>query len=103
METASGRIPWFVMLRPRRESLFTKEKILIRQTASRILASYDSEQWYCLKSGIIIQLPEDSGISYSYLIAILNSKLMNFLYQDLVGEGGEYFQKLNQFNSLNCR
>jgi type I restriction-modification system DNA methylase subunit len=97
-ETATGRIPWFVMLRPRREKLFIKEKILIRQTASKILASYDDKQWHCLKSGIIIQLSDKSIVSYNYLIAILNSKLMDFLYQDLVGEGGRIFPEVKPIN-----
>jgi len=94
VETASGRIKWYVMLRPRRLKLFEKEKILVRQTANKIMASHDIHKWYCLKSGLIIQLPENSSLSYSYLLAILNSKLMNFLYQDLVGEGGRLFPEV---------
>ncbi len=94
VETASGRIPWFVMLRPRREKLFVKDKILIRQTADRILACFDKDQWHCLKSGIIIQLGDNSNINYNYLLALLNSKLMDFLYQDLVGEGSRVFPEV---------
>ncbi|MCX6294444.1 MAG: hypothetical protein NT127_09170, partial [Sphingobacteriales bacterium] len=51
-------------------------------------------KWYCLKSGIIIQLPSESKISYSYLLSILNSSLMNFLYQDLVNEGNRIFPEV---------
>ena len=61
VETKSGAIPWHVMLRPRRPKLFEEPKILIRQTANRIMAAYDEEKWYCLKSGIIIQLPKKIG------------------------------------------
>ena len=98
VETASGSIPWFVMLRPRREKLFNEEKILVRQTASKILACYDDKKWHCLKSGILVQLSKDSIISYNYLIAILNSKLMDFIYQDLVGEGGRIFPEVKPIN-----
>jgi len=94
VETASGRIKWYVMLRPRRLKLFEKEKILIRQTANKIIASYDSDKWYCLKSGLIVQLPSDSNITYEYLLGVLNSKLMDFIYQDLVGEGGRIFPEV---------
>jgi len=94
VETASGRIKWYVMLRPRRLKLFEKEKILIRQTANKIIASYDSNKWYCLKSSLIVQLPETSNITYKYLLAILNSKIMDFIYQDLVGEGGRVFPEV---------
>ncbi len=93
-ETKSGIIPYYVMLRPRREKLFIEPKILIRQTANRIIAAYDEEQWYCLKSALIIQLSDKSTISYYYLLGILNSKLMNFLYKDLVNEEARIFPEV---------
>jgi hypothetical protein len=94
VETKSGVIPWYVMLRPRRKKLFEEPKILIRQTANKIIAAYDEEQWYCLKSGIIIQLAKDSPISYLYLLGLLNSKLMDFLYNDLVNEDNRIFPEV---------
>lgn len=94
VETKSGSIPWYVMLRPRRQKLFDKPKILIRQTADRIIASYDIESWYCLKSGIIVQLSKNSTLTYNYLLAILNSNLMNFVYNDLVNEGKRVFPEV---------
>jgi hypothetical protein len=94
VETKSGVIPYYVMLRPRRKKLFVEPKILIRQTANRIIAAYDEDQWYCLKSGIIVQLPNKSEVQYLYLLAILNSKLMNFLYSDLVNEDVRIFPEV---------
>lgn len=93
-EAMNGTIKWYSLNWPRRKKLFENEKILIRQTASRILACYDKDQWYCLKSGLIVQLPEDSNLSYPYLTGVLNSKLLNFLYQDLVGEGDRIFPEV---------
>ncbi len=94
VETASGIIPWFTLYRPRRKKLFDEPKILIRQTADRILASVDYEKWYCLKSAIIVQLKENSAIKYEYLLAVLNSRLINFLYDDLVGEQARVFPEV---------
>jgi hypothetical protein len=94
VETKSGVIPWYVMLRPRRQKLFEEPKILIRQTANRIIAAYDDEKWYCLKSGIIIQLPNETNLSYKYLLGLLNSSLMNFLYNDLVNEDNRIFPEV---------
>jgi adenine-specific DNA-methyltransferase len=94
VETKSGIIPYYVMLRPRRKKLFIEPKILIRQTANRIIAAYDEDKWYCLKSGIIVQLPNQSEIQYLYLLALLNSKLMNFLYSDLVNEDARIFPEV---------
>jgi len=94
VETVSGVIPWFVMLRPRRQKLFEKPKILIRQTANKIIAAFDDEKWYCLKSGLIVQLPDNSGLHYFYLLALLNSKLIDFLYHDLVNEDHRIFPEV---------
>jgi hypothetical protein len=85
---------WYSLNRPRRKKLFDKNKILIRQTANRIIAAYDDMGWYCLKSGLIIQLPENSELDYFYLLALLNSTLFNFLYHDLVNEDNRIFPEV---------
>ena len=93
-EAANGKINWYALNWARRKKLFEEPKILIRQTANKIMAAYDEEGWYCLKSGLIVQLPSKSELSYKYLLAILNSKLMDFLYQDLVNEGDRVFPEV---------
>lgn len=94
METKTGAVPWFVMLRPRRQKLFEEPKILIRQTANRIIAAYDDEKWFALKSSLILQLPADSRFHYFFLLSVLNSTLMDFLYQDLVNEKNRIFPEV---------
>lgn len=93
-EAANGKIQWYSLNWPRRKKLFDKNKILIRQTANRIIAAYDDMGWYCLKSGLIIQLPENSELDYFYLLALLNSTLFNFLYHDLVNEDNRIFPEV---------
>jgi len=93
-EAANGKIPWFSLNWPRRKKLFEQPKILIRQTAAQIMACLDNDQWYCLKSGIIIQLPENAEITYYYLLGLLNSRLIKFLYDDLVGEQARVFPEV---------
>ena len=82
------------MLRPRRQKLFENPKILVRQTANKIIAAYDEDKWYCLKSGLIIQLPEQSDLHYFYLLGLLNSKLLDYLYHDLVIEDNRIFPEV---------
>jgi len=94
VETESGRIPWYHLYRPRRQKLFDKPKILIRQTSPDIKAVCDFQQWYCLKSVIIVQLPDNSDIHYFYLLGLLNSKIMGFLYNNLVGEQARIFPEV---------
>jgi hypothetical protein len=94
VETASGRIPWYYLYRSRRQKLFDKPKILIRQTSPDIKAVFDFQQWHCLKSVIIVQLPDNSDIHYFYLLGLLNSKIMDFLYNNLVGEQARIFPEV---------
>lgn len=94
VETKEGIIPYYVMLRPRREKLFINPKILIRQTANKIIAALDKDNWYCLKSGLIVQLPDNSELSYEYLLGLLNSRLMDFIYRDLVCENARIFPEV---------
>ncbi|MCF8263041.1 MAG: N-6 DNA methylase [Melioribacteraceae bacterium] len=93
-EAAKGSIAWYSLNWPRRKKLFSKSKILIRQTANRILGTIDDNNWYCLKSIIIIQLPDDSPIVNEYLLALLNSSLFNYLYDNLVGEQSRIFPEV---------
>lgn len=93
-EAANGKIKWYSLNWPRRKKLFEEPKILVRQTANRIMAAYDDEKWYCLKSGIIIQLPGETELSYKYLLGLLNSSLMDFLYNDLVNEDNRIFPEV---------
>ena len=58
------------------------------------MATYDEDKWYCHKSGIIVQLPKSSELSYKYLLALLNSSLMDFLYHDLVNENNRIFPEV---------
>ncbi|MGV8134125.1 MAG: Eco57I restriction-modification methylase domain-containing protein [Mangrovibacterium sp.] len=94
VETLSGAIAWYVMLRPRRQKLFENPKILIRQTANKIIAAFDQDKWYCLKSGLIIQLPDNSDLHYLYLLGLLNSKLIDFFYHDLTNEDNRIFPEV---------
>lgn len=93
-EAANGKIPWFSLNWPRRRKLFEQQKILIRQTADHIMAAFDADGWYCLKSSIIVQIRDETQCTYLYLLAVLNSRLMRFLYNDLVGEQARVFPEV---------
>ena len=93
-EAANEKIPWFALNWPRRKKLFELPKILIRQTSDHIMASYDTDGWYCLKSGIIVQLPQNAQIHYLYLLGLVNSRLIMYIYDDLVSERARVFPEV---------
>ncbi len=80
--------------RAREERFFlTKEKILMRYIGTKIICAYDNEQYYAQKSVIIIFPKVNSKIKIKYLLAILNSKIFQFLYDKKVGD--EPYPRIN--------
>ena len=57
-----------------------KEKILVRKTGNLLMASLDSEQYYTDQSLYNLYLKPDKWYSNKVLLAILNSKLLNYYY-----------------------
>jgi hypothetical protein len=97
-ECKAGILPWFSLNRQRYLELFTEEKIIIRQTADKIIATYDNKGFFVLDSIIILKLKEDSGFSHKYALAILNSSLSNFIYQNISQESGRVFAQVKPKN-----
>jgi len=75
--------------RPRKTSIFeVDQKILLRQTGSFPICMIDTEMYYTLDTihnGLIIDPTYDA----KYLLAILNSKLFRFLYENSIDETGK--------------
>ncbi|MBR5824826.1 MAG: N-6 DNA methylase [Paludibacteraceae bacterium] len=57
-----------------------KEKILVRKTGSILMASLDTEQYYTDQSLYNLYLKPSKRYSNRVLLAILNSKLLNYYY-----------------------
>lgn len=66
--------------RPRDERLFTaKEKLLLPRKSTRISGAYDNSQFYALNTAYVC-LPKSRDYNIKFLLAIFNSKLINFYY-----------------------
>jgi type I restriction-modification system DNA methylase subunit len=80
--------------RPRKHQIFEcDEKILIRQTGSYPISTYDNNQYYTLDTvhnGIL----RDTNYSIKYLITLLNSSLFRFLYTNSINEEGKVFAQV---------
>lgn len=97
-ETKKGMIPWWALNWPRYEELFTKEKIIMRQTSDSIRATYDEKEYFPLNSILTLKLNENCGYSYKYILGILNSKLNNYIYQSISQEKGRAFAEVKPIN-----
>ncbi len=60
------------------EELMLKQKIILRQTSDILRAAYDDSSFYCQNSLFIIS---SEKINLKFLLSLLNSKVLNFVYQ----------------------
>ncbi|MCL1850902.1 MAG: N-6 DNA methylase [Bacteroidetes bacterium] len=83
---------------PRYKAPFDDEKkIVIRQTADKLIAHLDTEKYLSLKNVHNVRITI-ADISYEYLLAIINSKLLNWWYQNLIPEKGRVFAEVKVVN-----
>lgn len=80
--------------RPRKKKIFeVEEKILLRQTSAYPICMIDTKQLYTLDTvhnGLIL----DDKYSSKYLLCLLNSKLLRFLYENSINESGKVFAQV---------
>jgi type I restriction-modification system DNA methylase subunit len=80
--------------RPRKRAIFeVDEKILLRQTAAYPICMLDNQQYYTLDTvhnGLLI----NDDYSLKFLLMLLNSKFLKFLYQSQINEEGKVFAQV---------
>jgi adenine-specific DNA-methyltransferase len=80
-------------LRLRVKSIFERDKILTRQTADNIIGTLDTEHYYYANTlhGTAIT---DKSYDILYVLALLNSKLLNYYYKATTSESGKVFAQV---------
>ena len=80
------------------ENMFrVKDKLVSRQTSDRLVATLDTDGYLTLDSTHVIHLKEPV-FSLKYLLALYDSKLLNFLYKARVRESGRVFAQVKIVN-----
>lgn len=98
-ETKSGILPWFSLGRQRFRELFEEPKIIMRQTSDSIRATFDDKGFYVLNSILVFKIKSDfNHVDYKLVLAILNSKLSNYIYKNLTQEEGRTFAEVKPAN-----
>lgn len=90
------------LLRARNETIFLKkEKLLMRQTSDKLILTYDDLKYYTIDSLFLI-FTDEGSINIKFLLAVLNSKLLNRQYQKINPEKGRVFAqvKIDYVNEL---
>jgi len=84
----------------------TAPKILIRQTADRIIATIDYQGiWFGRSVIAVVPVPNNPSHAAEYLLGLLNSTYLNTVYQGIVREKGRVFAqvKLGKIKQLPIR
>lgn len=77
------------------EKMFDVEhKIISRQTSDHLVANIDTDRFFSLDSTHVIH----PKINIYYFLSIFNSKLINFIYQQIVPEVGKAFAQVKTVN-----
>ncbi len=96
-EVAAGLYPWYRLERPRNKALFdAKEKIVVPYRAENNRFAYDDVQYFNDGGDIRAIIINDKKFNIKYVLAILNSKLMDWYYGFIgkpKGKAREYFNK----------
>ncbi len=78
---------------PRDPKYFESPKLFLRQTSDRLIATFIKEPYYAIDSVHSI-IQKDKSFDLKYLLAIINSKFGNYLYQLLINEDGKVFAQV---------
>lgn len=83
---------------PRLSANFDAEKkIVIRQTGDTLIAALDKDQFVCMNNLHVLTL-KDSNLSLEYILAIVNSRLMDYYHFLLNPEKGEALAEVKKEN-----
>jgi len=89
IEKKQGKRDWHVLFRSRYEGLFKNPKIIFRQTGDQIVAAIDREtEYYCINSVNVGQIKPEYYEHLEYFVGLLNSRIINFYYQEVSQERG---------------
>lgn len=80
------------------ELLETKPKIIYRQTSSSLIGAIDAEGYHNDKTVHLILLKDSIKVDLRYVLALFNSRLLNYCYQNATEEQGRAFAQVKTVN-----
>lgn len=84
----------------KRKNIFeSNEKLFFRRVSENLVFAYDNEQYFALNTLVVVNLKSDSNFKIKYLLAILNSSLINYVYKNKFKSTKKVFSEI-QANSV---
>jgi type I restriction-modification system DNA methylase subunit len=79
----------------KREDIFlTKEKILFRRVADKLIATLDTEKFYALHTIVVMNLKEGIEENIRFFLGLFNSHLLTYLYKITFGSSKTVFSEI---------
>ena len=79
------------------EMYYVDEKLIFRQTSDHLVASYDNQKYLTMDTTHLC-FPLNDSFKVKFLLVIMNSRLLNFLYQIIVPEIWKTFSEVKIVN-----
>jgi type I restriction-modification system DNA methylase subunit len=84
----------------KRKDIFeSSEKLFFRRVSEKLIFAYDDEQYFALNTLIVVNLKPGFSFKLKYLLSILNSTLMNYVYKNKYKSTKKVFSEI-QANSV---
>ncbi len=77
-----------------KEEYFVDEKILVRRTGDRILATIDNDKYFASNNFFVLYNKEKSCLNLNYILAILNSKIGTWYFLTIQPRKGKLFAEI---------
>lgn len=88
--------PWLAEPRPA-ANFDAPEKLVMRQTGDSLVAAIDTKKFLCLNNMHVL-VTKNKEVSATYLLGVINSRLLNWYYQTLNPEVGEALAEVKRTN-----
>jgi hypothetical protein len=85
-EVMDGKHPWFALHRPRDPSIFREVKLVGLTTSDRLNLTLDFGELFAMDNLYLIHLRSHHVRTYYWILAILNSCLLSYIYRSLAQE-----------------
>ncbi len=80
-----------ILVRAREQRIFEqKQKILTQHVSGKIVATLDEENYFALQTINLVLAKEGTKLSLKYILALLNSSLLNFYYDKYFNMGSDF-------------
>lgn len=97
-EVRDGKHPWFALHRPRDLSIFKSPKLVGLTTSDRLVIGLDTDELFAMDNLYLIHLKDKDIRAFLWILSILNSSLLSYIYRFLAQEEGRILPQVKAEN-----